>query len=285
MPRNQKLLLSFALVFVGLGSVSFARETSVNFSITGEPFHLTTPSIKEIQAVPKRIAFVGNSYMYFNCGVDGFVRVFAKGKSLQTKLFAISGAGLAEHPVESYFLAGNKAKEKFDVILFQGPTRKPWEDGKSEKKTPRRSYAVALKNAVEVTKKSGATPAVVATWAPAKVQIGSRGKRAADLMNATVALANENQILAIPVGLAFEVVRSERSDILLNDAGDFRHPTTAGSFLFGAVIYASLFKEKPSTEGIEGFTYGCGAQLNPRVARYLEDVAWRVVTQFFSKGK
>ena len=285
MLENQKLLLSFALFFAGLGSVSFAKETSVYSSTTGASLWSINPSVKEIQVVPKRIAFVGNSYMYFNCGVDGFVRAFAKGRSLQTKLFAISGAGLAEHPVEDYFFAGDKAKEKFDVILFQGPTRRPWEDGTAEKKTPRRSYATALKNALSVTKNVGGVPAVVATWAPAKVQIGSRSKRAADLMNATVELANENQILAIPVGLAFEVVRSERSDILLNDAGDFRHPTTAGSFLFGAVIYASLFKEKPTAEGIEELTYGCGAQLNPRVARYLEDVAWRVVTQFFSKGK
>ncbi len=281
MLRNQKLLLCLALFIAGFSSFSFAEETAVNFSTTGVSSLLTIPKVREIRVTPKRIAFVGNSYMYFNCGVDGFVRTFAKGKNLQTKLFAISGAGLAEHPVEKYFLLNGKAKEKFDVILFQGPTRRPWEDGKAEKKIPRHSYAVALKNALAVAKKAGAVPAIIATWAPAKVRMGSRSKRAADLMNATVELANENEILAIPVGLAFEVVRSERSDILLNNAEDSRHPTIAGSFLFGAVLYASLFKERPTTEGVERLTYGCGAPLSPAVVRYLEDVAWRVGTQFF----
>ena len=71
-----------------------------------------------------------------------------------------------------------------------------------------------------------------------------------------------------PVGVAWEIVRRERPDIVLY-VKDGSHPSDAGSYLAAAVGYLTLFKEP--------FKADTPVRLNPEVARYLRSVAERVV--------
>ena len=84
----------------------------------------------------------------------------------------------------------------------------------------------------------------------------------------TTAMAQELGIGLSPVGVAWEIVRRERPDIVLY-VKDGSHPSDAGSYLAAAVGYLTLFKEP--------FKADTPIRLNPEVARYLRSVAERVV--------
>lgn len=53
----------------------------------------------------KNVLLVGNSFMFYNCGVNGMINGFAKAKhrDLVITLVGIGGASLYWHDVKSYF--------------------------------------------------------------------------------------------------------------------------------------------------------------------------------------
>ena len=54
------------------------------------------PKVTELKVSPERVLLVGNSFMYYNCGVNGYISGFAKdkGKKLSVTMATIGGAGL-----------------------------------------------------------------------------------------------------------------------------------------------------------------------------------------------
>lgn len=84
----------------------------------------------------------------------------------------------------------------------------------------------------------------------------------------TTAMAQKLGVELSPVGVAWEIVRSERPDIVLY-VKDGSHPSDAGSYLAAAVGYLTLFKEP--------FKADTPVRLKPEIARYLRSVAERVV--------
>ena len=77
--------------------------------------------------------------------------------------------------------------------------------------------------------------------------------------------------------MAFANALKERSDLKLTVA-DNRHPTAAGSYLEGAVIFAALTHTSP-----EGANYlgGCEKPLSQKDAQFLQGIAWKTVKDFY----
>ena len=100
------------------------------------------------------------------------------------------------------------------------------------------------------------------------------------LADATIKAANENQAIVLPVGIAFETVRTERPDLNLHNKSDLKHPSAEGSYLFGAMIYSLLFHRSPQWVG-PNWLGECDKPIKPEDAVYLQNVAWRVVKQFY----
>jgi hypothetical protein len=94
------------------------------------------------------------------------------------------------------------------------------------------------------------------------------------LAEAYTRIGNENKALVIPAGLAFAKSVKERPDILLYTA-DKRHPTAEGSYLAALTTYAAVFKKNPV-----GIAYTAG--FNDEVAKYLQNVAWKTVNDYFA---
>ena len=111
------------------------------------------------------------------------------------------------------------------------------------------------------------------TWAKAD-KMDKDTRRLADSI---IEEANRNNAIALPVGLAFAESLKERPDLVLHQA-DKSHPTAAGSYLYGALIYSLLFKASP--EGLD-FLGECEKTLRPEDAAYLQQLAWRVATEFY----
>lgn len=87
--------------------------------------------------------------------------------------------------------------------------------------------------------------------------------------------------LFCPVGLAFAESLKQRPDLLMHQK-DKSHPTAAGSYLYGAMLYGLLFQKSP-----EGMTYlgECEKPLKPEDAKFLQKLAWDVLTDFYGWKK
>lgn len=62
------------------------------------------PKVTELTQTPSRVLLVGNSFMYYNCGVNSYISGLSKslGIKLSTTMATIGGAGLDWHLVKTY---------------------------------------------------------------------------------------------------------------------------------------------------------------------------------------
>lgn len=74
------------------------------------------PEIKELGFQPERILVVGNSYMYYNCGINGYlsglIRVAINPK-IKTRIATIGRSNMSQQPIEEYL--DNTKLESHDV--------------------------------------------------------------------------------------------------------------------------------------------------------------------------
>ena len=116
------------------------------------------------------------------------------------------------------------------------------------------------KQHADTIRAAGSAPLLVMTW--------TKENRADDiekLATNTIEAANAAQMPAVPVGIAFEAVRKSHPDIKLYQAD-------------ASVLYATLFKKSPVGLDYQG---ECEKPLAPEVAKTLQEVAWKTVTEFF----
>lgn len=86
----KKLAVAAVAAMVGVGVASAADYT-------------VKPKVTSLKTTPKTVLLVGNSFMYYNCGVNGTLSgiVKAKGGKLESTMATIGGAGLDWHDVKS----------------------------------------------------------------------------------------------------------------------------------------------------------------------------------------
>jgi hypothetical protein len=118
--------------------------------------------------------------------------------------------------------------------------------------------------------KHGAKPALFMTWA-----YSDRPAMTAQLAEQYTIAGNNNDALVIPAGLAFAKALSKDPKIVLYDA-DKRHPSLLGTYLSACTIYASLYKKSPVGNPYMG-------EIDPKTARFLQEVAWETVREYFGK--
>jgi hypothetical protein len=253
----------------------------------GEPVNkIPTPKIYDIGIMtpPSAIAFVGNSFFYFNNGITSYVSsMVAEGLPEQKRrysLITISGSGLDWHDVESYLrpngignystdsannVVFNDLRQKlFDVIIMMDNSQGPIHP---QLKSVFVEYA---KKHCDTVRRHGAIPVLFMTWAYA-----DRPEMTEQLATAYTQVGNDNGVLVIPAGLAFARSIAERPDITLRTA-DKRHPNPAGTYLSAATVYAAVFKKSPV-----GLQYNGG--LEDSVARHLQKTAWDTVQAYYSQ--
>lgn len=200
----------------------------------------------------------------------------------KARIITISSGRLSYHDVEQYMgphemdpyakkdEKGNLINPMFDVVILQGMSTEPI----AEKSIP--TFKKFLKQHVATIKAKGAEPIVVDTWARQ-----NKPEDTKKLADAIITAANENDAIVLPVGLAFAESLKQRPDLLMHQK-DKSHPTAAGSYLYGAMLYGLLFKKSP-----EGMTYlgECEKPLKPEDAKFLQKLAWDVLTDFYGWKK
>ena len=238
------------------------------------------PKVTEPGAAKPAVALlVGNSYSFYNCGVHGYLRGLNKASmpDLKWKMrqVTITSAPLSLHPVEQYlgahedepYSADKKSgTPKFDVVILQPLSTAATND----KKTP--SFEKYAKKHAETIRKAGSVPVLVMTWARQ-----DKPEQIKKLADTVTRVGNENNMQVVPVGLAFSEALKGKPELALHQK-DKSHPTAAGSYLYGAVLQAALFKKSPVGNSFLG---ECEKPLSPELAKYLQEVAWKTVTQYY----
>ncbi len=273
MHRIQKLAAALCTGFLLAGSAA-ALENTVKPEVTA-------PLAKS----PKVALLVGNSYSFYNCGVHTYLRGLMKAgepkENMKTRLLTISSGALSFHDMKFYLSPheqdpyaevkdGKLVHPMFDVVLMQGHSAA----ATSEKRLP--FFEKYAKAHAETIREAGSTPMLIMTW-PKKDKPGDIGK----LADNTIRVANEAKMMTVPVGLAFMAAIKAKPELEMY-MPDKSHPSAAGSYLYGAVLYATLFHRTPADINYLG---ECEKPLAPETARFLREVAWNTVTEFFGWEK
>jgi hypothetical protein len=255
--------------------------------LSGSALAQTAPKTKNLGAEsPKTALYVGNSFFYYNNGMSGIVgRLIAaadpQAKGYRNTSVTISGSGLDWHDMESYLKPGtrvasysftpdnnvvfNKFERPFDVVIMNDCSQCPIHP---QLKDAFHEYA---RKHSETAVKHGAKPVLFMTWAYA-----DKPEMTAQLAEQYTIAGNANNALVVPAGLAFAkaIARSSQGgpQVNLYDP-DKRHPSLAGSYLAACVILEAVYGKSPV-----GNSHTAG--LDPRTARFLQDVAHETVKEY-----
>jgi hypothetical protein len=253
------------------------------FAATTVQAQTTKPKVTDLGGAPESIIYIGNSFFYFNNGMDGHVaRLNASAeaaKVLRSTEVTISGSSLQWHDVESYFrpnavgafsfdpennVVFNKNDRLFDVAVMMDCSQCPIHP------TLKSQFTEFAKKDSDIVRRHGAKPVLFMSWA-----YQNKPEMTAGLAEAYTVAGNDNNALVIPAGLAFARVVKEHPEINLYIV-DKRHPTLAGTYLAAATSYAAMFKQSPV-----GLAYTAG--LDAPTAKVLQEAAWATVQAYYAK--
>lgn len=278
----EKTLLAAALsMVVAMPAVSAEMNPKTGLD------HTVMPKVTNLQSIPKSTLLVGNSFLYYNNGVVQWLQGMIaadKVSKMDVGMVTIAYAGLDWHNVAAYmepngigsYTTLNDGSNRVVFRDIKGPVYEAvlLEDNSQGPVHPelKKFMAKSVKTHAAAVRKAGATPLLMLTWA-----YKDKPEMTRQLADETIRIANDNNMMVVPVGLAFAKALEGRPNLDLIIA-DGRHPDIAGTYLETCVFYASLLKKSP--EGIEW--YGLGKlQVDKDTAKYLQKVAWDTVKAFY----
>lgn len=198
-----------------------------------------TPILQQVpsEARPTRILFIGNSYTYYNGGIDKEVEGLAP--TSQTSSIAVGG-----YTLENHWNDGAAARSirggSWTFVVLQEQSQRPVID-------PQGFYKFSSEFDA-VIRASGAKTVLLMTWQrPDSVAMGVT---TANLASAYEAVGRELGAEVVPAGLAFGRSLLERPDLLLYSQDG--HPTADGTYLAACVLYGIMFRQTPAGNGYSG---------------------------------
>ncbi len=253
-------------------------------SLAGAAVAQQKPKIATLAEMPKTVLYVGNSFFYYNNSLHSHVLAMIRGADPQNAAShlatsaTISGSGMNWHNIDAYFNDGmasytfdannnvvpTKRDKKFDVVITMDCSQCPIHPQMGS------IFAEQVAKQAASIRKNGATPVLFMSWAYA-----DKPEMTAQLSEAYTKVANANDALVIPVGLAFERAIKQRPDLNLYIA-DKRHPSLAGSYLAASTVFSSLYNRSPV-----GNAYRAG--LDEATAIFLQTVAWETAQLYYKE--
>ena len=183
-------------------------------------------------ASPKspRILFIGNSYTYFNSGIDQQLQGLAP--QIATSVIAVGGYTLRDH-LNAGAATQSIRQALWDYVVLQEQSQTPVSD-------PQKFFEAVRDFDVEA-RAIGAHTILLMTWErPDSVNYGVT---TANLAAAYQKVGSELDIPVAPAGLAFARSLSERPDLSLYSQDG--HPTMNGTYLAACVLYGTIFGQSP----------------------------------------
>jgi hypothetical protein len=199
-----------------------------------------------------RILFIGNSYTYFNSGIDRQLRGLAP--HIATSVIAVGGYTLRDH-LNAGAATQSIRQADWDYVVLQEQSQTPVSD-------PQKFFEAVRDFDVEVRAR-GALTILLMTWErPDSINYGVT---TANLAAAYQKVGSELDIPVAPAGLAFARSLSERPDLILYSQDG--HPTLYGTYLAACVLYGTIFRQSPV-----GNPYS-DRSISPEIRDYLQGIA------------
>jgi hypothetical protein len=261
-PAGGTQLCVYLLVLVTLFVQSACQPTQIDENV---PDSFLAPSVTKIRAVQK-ILFIGNSFTYYNGGIDKHLEKLAASASPPIGLVVESQTNPSQTLQGHYRDEATDralARRSWDVVVLQGASYAPVLHSSQQ------VFFEFSRRLGEKVKETGAQTAFFMTWAWKSIP-----GMTSQLSNAYTRQGNEIGALVVPVGLAWQRALQERPEISLYS--DQRHSNINGTYLAACVFYSALLGRSPVelayTAGIE---YGD--------ALYLQQLAWKTTQSFYRR--
>jgi hypothetical protein len=201
-----------------------------------------SPSVRQTL----NVLFIGNSYTYYNNLGDivaGIAAADPEGPLIAPTLVVRGGATLQWH-LENDSALPALQNDKWDYVILQEQSLLG--GGTVEEKTvvgdPSSFYA-ATRELVAQIREAGAMPVLFMTWARREGS-ADRVRVQQQLADAYFTIGQELGVRVAPVGLAWQEAQRRLITLELH-TWDGSHPSPAGSYLAGCVIYATLAGRSP----------------------------------------
>jgi uncharacterized protein DUF4886 len=232
----------------------------------------------------RSVLWVGNSFFYYNNGMQGMVTQLAKDGDhpIRNVMATINGSGIDWHDVDGYLKPGsrighysfvgrneirfNKEGRQFDTVIIMDCSQCPIHPQLKD------IFHEYTKKDADIARKYGVRPVFFMSWA-----YKDKPEMTAQLAEAYTREANANDALVIPAGLAFARAIERRPDLEFYQP-DKRHPQRIGTYLAACTAFAALTGRTPV-----GNSYSAG--LDKEVAAFLQSVAWDTVREYFGMEK
>jgi hypothetical protein len=228
---------------------------------------------------PEQLLYVGNSYLYYNNSLHNYVKRMVAAthpdmaERLNSKSATISGAYLSQHEVKSYLFPGVLGlPDPFDVVVLQGHSTAALTD---EKRQAFRDAVIRHQQAIEAT---GADTVLYMSPAYSEDHKNYDPGMIDKVDDLYTTVGNEIGALVIPVGLAFQNAYEQRPDLASHVDYDGSHPTSEGTYLAAATVFAALYDTS-----VVGNPYTYYSRIDEDDAAFLQQVAEDTVEEYYSR--
>ena len=227
---------------------------------------------------PETILFIGNSYLYYNDSlhnhfkrmVEEYKNDFDGGASVKSS--TNGGSRLKHHDVERLIQPkAISAIEKFELVILQRGS------SESLNEANRMEFSYFAKKHIDAIKMNDSDAALYMTHAyvePHKRFMKNQIKLISDTYTK---IGNENQVLVIPVGMAFDRAYREKPNIKLHEP-DGTHPNLLGTYLAACTVFASIYDKSPI-----GIKYDYFGAINDQDKRFLQRIADETTSNYYNK--
>lgn len=262
--KKRLLVCGFAfiacLVYQSALAETSSHKTTNKAKVLSSSQQFPLPKVTSIPA-PNRILFIGNSFTYYNGGVEFHLKGLLNAaipNTVVAQRYAFGGETLEGHYNQRKTLQVIN-NYLWDTVVVQGYSNEPIQH-------PDRFNEYAHKFHKKI-KQRGANSVFYMTWA-----YEGKPEMTQPLRDAYVNIANNTDSLVVPVGLAWQEALTQQPSLALFSDG--KHSTLAGTYLKSCVFFASLYKINPV-----GNEYTAG--LSRQQAELLQRIAWKTVTDFY----
>ncbi len=212
---------------------------------------------------PRKILFVGNSYVYFN-DLDVVLKKLAASASPPVKLLTarvVQGGATLEMHSKAPKTLEKINRIKWDVVILQEQSTRP-----TTHPAIFSQYAQKLDALID---RRGAKTVLFMTWARQH-----KPEMTALLNRAYTQTGKKLDAFVAPAGLAWAASLKLHPEIALHDE-DKSHPNPQGMYLTACVFYATLTGQSP-----EGLSNGGLQEVTTEQARKLQKIAWQTVQAY-----